>query len=104
MDVILTLNAEDNLWQIYKYHSAYSEDYAVNFQTDITRYLISTLSRHPELGRLYNESKGIRRLVYETRYNVYYTVGETVNVIFILDGRLQLNLGLVSSDLDFPTN
>lgn len=50
------------------------------------------LSSNPLLGRLYHEQRGIRRLIFQKRYNIYYTLREdTVFVLFIFDGRMCLS-------------
>lgn len=39
MKVILTESAEENLWQIYLYHSNYSIDYADKIQAELSDFI-----------------------------------------------------------------
>lgn len=50
MKVILTESAEENLWQIYRYHSDYNKAYADTFQSDLNDFILTSLSQHPKLG------------------------------------------------------
>lgn len=102
MKVILTENAEDNLWQIYRYHSDYSLDYADQFQAALTDFIFTTLSRHPKMGTLFNPGQGVYRMVYDGRYNIYYVLRDALYIVYVLDGRMQLNLTLSDSDMDLP--
>lgn len=92
MKVVITDNASESLWPIYLYHLDYSQDYAEAFQYEIDRFMVEHLSRNPLLGHLYHEARGIRRVIFRKRYNVYYSVrGETVFILFIFDGRMDIN-------------
>jgi len=104
MRVFLTEHAEENLWQIYRYHADYSESYAESFQAELTDYIFSALSQHPELGAVYNEAINLRRMVYAKRYNIYYVLrDDALYIIYILDGRMLLNVELADPDADLPT-
>lgn len=59
---------------IHLYHSDYSQDYAEAFQYEIDRFILEHLSSNPLLGHLYHEARGIRRLIFQKRYNIYYTL------------------------------
>ena len=89
MKVVITDSASESLLPIYLYHLDYSLEYAETLQYEIDRFIVEHLSRNPLLGRLYHEPQGIRRVIFQKRYNVYYTVrNETVFVLFIFDGRI----------------
>ena len=103
MKVRITENAEENLWQIYRYHAGYSVDYADEFQDAITGIVFKHLSAHPKLGTLYNPNKEIYRMVYEGRYNIYYVLRDALYIVFVLDGRMQLNMDLADPDVELPT-
>lgn len=102
MKVVLTENAEDNLWQIYQYHSDYSLDYADHFQTNLTDFIFSKLSKHPRMGTLFNPGQGVYRIVYDGRYNIYYVLRDSLYIVYVLDGRMQLNIALEDPDADLP--
>ena len=97
----MTRTASESLWPIYLYHSDYSQDYAEAFQYEIDRFILEHLSSNPLLGHLYHESCGIRRLIFQKRYNIYYTVRDnTVFVLFIFDGRMGINQEIEEHGLD----
>ena len=102
MKVRITENAEENLWQIYRYHSDYSIDYAEQFQADLTDFIFASLSQHPKMGTLYNPGQGVYRMVYDGRYNIYYVLRDALYIVYVLDGRMQLNLSLAEPDIDLP--
>lgn len=103
MKVILTENAEDNLWTIYRYHAEYSEDYAEQFQGRFDDFVFTSLSRCPKMGTLYNPVKQVYRMVLEGRYNIYYVIRDDgLYIVYVLDGRLQLNLKLAEPDAELP--
>ncbi len=92
MKVVITDSASESLWPIYLHHLDYSQNYAETFQYEIDRFMVEHLSRNPLLGHLYHEARGIRRIIFRKRYNVYYSVhNETVFVLFIFDGRMNIN-------------
>lgn len=103
MKVILTETAEENLWQIYRYHADYDIDYADRFQSELSEFLFELLSSHPEMGTLYNPSQHVFCLVYDGRYNVYYVIRDALYSVCVLDGRVLLNLELADPDVDLPT-
>ena len=101
MKVVITDSASESLWPIYRYHCQYSEDYAGEFQGAIDRFMLGTLGANPLIGHLYHEGRGIRRLIFQRRYNIYYTVrADTVFVLFIFDGRMDINSELEEHGLD----
>ena len=103
MKVILTENAEENLWQIYRYHANYSETYADTFQSGLTDFIFSSLSKHPELGNVYNASINLRRMVYDKRYIIYYVLeADALYIVYVLDGRMQINTDLTRPDAELP--
>jgi len=90
MRVFLTEHAEENLWQIYRYHADYN--------------IFSALSQHPELGAVYNETINLRRMIYAKRYNIYYVLrDDALYIIYILDGRMLLNVELADPEAELPT-
>lgn len=101
MKVVMTQTASESLWPIYLYHSDYSQDYAEAFQYEIDRFILEHLSSNPLLGHLYHEPRGIRRLIFQKRYNIYYTLrDDTVFVLFIFDGRMRINQDIEEHGLD----
>ena len=104
MKVVITQAASESLWPIYLYHLEYSQEFADQFQYDIDRFIVGQLEAHPLLGHLYHEGRGIRRLIFQKRYNVYYTLrGETVFVLFVFDGRMDINSEIRGSDIDLTS-
>ncbi len=104
MKIHITENAEENLWQIYRYHADYSHDYADEFQHKIAVFIFDSLAQYPEIGTLFNEEKGLYRLVYEGRYNIYYMgQNDALYIVYILDGRLQLNTDIAEPDMPIPS-
>lgn len=104
MKIRITENAEENLWLIYRYHADYSNDFADEFQHKITTFIFENLAQYPEIGTLLNEEKGLYRLVYEGRYNIYYVAQDgTIYIVYILDGRLQLNTDIAEPDAPLPS-
>jgi plasmid stabilization system protein ParE len=102
MKVVITDRASESLWPIYLHHLSYSQDYADTFQYEIDRFMVENLRANPLLGHLYHEPRGIRRLIFQKRYNAYYTIrDETVFVLFIFDGRLDINRQIEEDGLDF---
>lgn len=97
----MTQTASESLWPIYLYHSDYSKDYAEAFQYEIDRFILEHLSSNSLLGHLYHEPRGIRRLIFQKRYNIYYTLrDDTVFVLFIFDGRMGINQDIEEHGLD----
>jgi len=104
MKVILTENAEENLWQIYRYHSDYSIDYADKFQADLSKFIFVTLSSQPKMGTVYNAVQDVYRMVYDGRYNIYYVIRDALYIVYVLDDRMLLNVELADPDADLPTS
>tara|TARA_R100000935_G_scaffold58705_1_gene97176 strand:- start:20461 stop:20796 length:336 start_codon:yes stop_codon:yes gene_type:complete len=101
MRVVITDTASESLWPIYQYHLDYSQEYAEGFQYDIDRFMVEHLSSNPLLGHLHHEARGIRRLIFQKRYNIYYAVrSETVFVLSIFDGRMDINQDIEEHGLD----
>jgi len=101
MKVVITGSASESLWPIYQYHSQYSEGFADEFQRAIDGFMLEHLSSNPLLGHLYHEGRGIRRLIFQKRYNIYYTVrDEAVYILFTFDGRMDINSELQEHGLN----
>ena len=101
MKVVITDSAIESLWPIYLHHQGYSQDYADTFQYKIDHFILENLSVNPLLGHLYHEARNIRRLIFEKRYNIYYTIrDESVFVMFIFDGRMDINQQIEEHGLD----
>jgi hypothetical protein len=41
--------------------------------------------------------------LYDGRYNIYYVIRGALYIVFILDGRMQLNTDLADPDVELPT-
>jgi plasmid stabilization system protein ParE len=101
MKVVITDSASESLLPIYLYHLDYSQEYAEVFQYEIDRFIVEHLRSNPLLGHLYHEARGIRRIIFKKRYNVYYTVrSETVFVLFVFDGRVEINQDIEEHGLE----
>lgn len=101
MKVVITDSASESLWPIYLYHLDYSQDYAEAFQFEIDRFMVEHLSNNPLLGHLYHEAQGTRRIIFQKRYNIYYTIrSKTVFVLFIFDGRMDINQQIEEDGID----
>lgn len=101
MKVVLTQTAEDCLAAIWDHDRAYSEDLADAFQRDIDRFIRATLSANPEIGHVWHAARGIRRLIFRRRHNIFYTLqDQTASVLFIFDGRLLINQQIAEAGLD----
>lgn len=104
MKVTITKNAEDSLEDIYRYKCEYSVQHADEFLDKIYDFSIKNLSTFPALGRLYNEDKGLYRLVFSEGYNIYYVVSaEEVFILYIIDGSISLNQRLEDPDVTLPS-
>ena len=103
LPVTITSSAQADLKSIYYYHRDYSLEYARTYQIELVAFLDDQLSRNPFMGTAYNESKAIRRFVYDGRFNIYYLIkDDTVFILFILDGRHSYNMRLLDSDVELP--
>ncbi len=99
MKVVITQSAEASLEEIYRYKCEYSVAHADEFLDEIYAFTIKNLSEFPHLGRVYNEARGLFRLVYRKGFNIYYTIGEQeVFVLFIIDGALSFNQELADPE------
>jgi len=104
MKLFLTENAEGNLWHIYKYHADYSHAYAEEFQGKLTDFIFTNLAQFPKIGTLFNASQNLYRLVYEGRYNIYYVEKNgALYIVYVLDGRMQLNLDIADPKTPLPS-
>lgn len=71
------------------------------FQYEIDRFIVENLSANPLLGHLYHKARSIRRIIFEKRYNIYYTIrDDSVFVMFIFDGRMDINQQIKEYGLD----
>lgn len=103
MKVVVTDRAKESLLPIYAYHFAYSEAYADAFQDKLDTYLTTTLADNPKLGHLYHRDQGIYRLIYRQQYNVYYVIqAETVFVVYVFDGQMDINQRIERGAVDLP--
>ncbi len=101
MKVVTTKTASDSLWPIYLYHLEYSQAHADQFQHEIDRFIVDNLQANPLLGHIFHEDRGIRRLIFQKRYNIYYTPQDnTAFVLFVFDGRMDINSQLRDQGLD----
>ena len=101
MKVVLTQTAEDCLAAIWDHDRAYSEDLADAFQRDIDSFVRSTLSANPEIGHVWHAARGIRRLIFRRRHNIFYTLQDQAAwVLFIFDGRMDINQQIAEAGLD----
>ena len=101
MKVILTETADDCLWMIWDRDRLYSEDVAEEFQCDIDHFIRDTISENPEIGHVWHAPRGIRRLIFRRRHNIFYTLRENVAwVLFIFDGRMNINQDIAEAGLD----
>jgi len=92
MRVFLTQTAEDCLWAIWDHDRRYSEILADRFQREIDHFIRDTLAANPEIGHVWNAPRGIRRLIFRRRHNIFYSLhGEAAFVLFIFDGRMDIN-------------
>jgi len=103
MKVHFTENSEADLTEIYIYQCDYSLDYADRFYDEITDFAIKNLSEQPRLGHEYNSERGIFRLIFKERYNIYYVIRDDgIYIIYILDGPVSFNAKLSEPDAPIP--
>ncbi len=93
--VIVTPNAEECLLEIAEFIALDNPVKAFSFIKELTNSLKKTLSIFPFSGRVYEEIAGeeIRRFSYQN-YTSYYrvnTVKNTVEILFIFNGKRQVN-------------
>jgi len=101
MKVFLTQTAEDCLRAIWEHDQLYSESLADNFQRDIDRFIRDTIGANPQVGHVWHAPRGIRRLIFHRRHNIFYHLcDEAAFVLFIFDGRMEINQQIADSGLD----
>jgi plasmid stabilization system protein ParE len=101
MKVFLTQTAEACLWTISDRDRLYSESLAEAFQRDIDRFIRNAIVTNPEIGHVWNAPRGIRRLIFRRRHNIFYVLGDEVAFVpFIFDGRMDINQQIAESGLD----
>lgn len=101
MKVLLTETAEDCLWAIWDHDRHYSEDLADAFQRDIDRFIRDTISENPEIGHVWHAQRGIRRLIFRRRHNIFYILrDEAAWILFIFDGRMDINQRISEAGLN----
>ena len=74
MKVFLTETAEECLWAIWDHDRLYSESLADRFQRDIDRFIRDAIAANPEIGHLWHTPRGIRRLIFRRRHNIFYAL------------------------------
>lgn len=101
MKVVLTRTAEDCLWAIWDHDRLYSENLADSFQRDIDRFIRDAIGANPEIGHVWHASRGIRRLIFRRRHNIFYALRDgAAFVLFIFDGRMDINQQIAEAGLD----
>jgi plasmid stabilization system protein ParE len=104
MRVFLTQAAEDCLWAIWDHDQHYSESLAQDFQRDIDRFIREGVGANPEIGHVWHATRGIRRVIFRRRHNIFYVLRDDVAfVLFIFDGRMDINQQIAESGLDVET-
>ena len=100
MKVFLARTADDCLWSIWEQDRQYSEDFAHGYQDALDQFIRCTLRDNPLIGHVWHEARGIRRAVFRQRHNIYYTLtDEIIHVLFIFDGRMDVNQQIAASGL-----
>ena len=101
MKVFLTQTAEDGLLAIWDHDLLYSEALAEAFQRDIDRFIRETIGANPEIGHVWHAPRGIRRLIFRRRHNIFYALrDDAAFVLFIFDGRMDINQQIAEAGLD----
>mgnify|MGYP003604651941 CR=1 FL=1 len=101
MKVFLTETAEDCLWAIWDHDRLYSEALAEAFQRDIDCFIRNAIGANPEIGHIWHAPRGIRRLIFRRRHNIFYTLrADVAFVLFVFDGRMDINQQIAESGLD----
>lgn len=101
MKVVLTETAEDCLWAIWDHDRLYSEQLADTFQREIDQFIRNAIGAHPEIGHVLHAPRGIRRLIFRGRHNIFYTLRDDMAfVLFIFDGRMDINQQISEAGLD----
>jgi plasmid stabilization system protein ParE len=101
MKVFLTETAEDCLWAIWDHDRLYSESLADKFQRDIDRFIRDAIAANPETGHLWHAPRGIRRLIFRRRHNIFYALrDDAALILFVFDGRMDINQQIAEPGLD----
>ena len=101
MKVFFTQSAEDCLCAIWDHDKGYSESLADSFQRDIDRFIRDSIGGNPNIGHVWHVSRGIRRLIFRRRHNIFYVLRNDVAfILFIFDGRMDINQQIAESGLD----
>lgn len=104
MKVYITETARENLGEIHAWHADYDPEYADAYHRQLIDFLLTTLADNPKIGRLYNAKRGVRRMVFDGRFNIYYQVeDDMLSVLFIISGRMMLNTDLEDPDVELPS-
>ena len=101
MKVVLTETAENCLWAIWDHDRLYSEQIADRFQRDINRFIRDAIGENPEIGHIWHAARGVRRLIFQRRHNIFYALHEnTAWVLFVFDGRMNINQQIAETELN----
>ncbi len=104
MRVFFTQSAEDCLWAIWSHDRSYSESLADGFQRDIERFIRDSIEANARIGHIWHASRGIRRLIFRRRHNIFYVLRNDVAfILFIFDGRMDINQQIAESGIDVET-
>ncbi|PWE26957.1 hypothetical protein C4N9_19535 [Pararhodobacter marinus] len=104
MKVLLTATAEECLRAIWNHDRHYSETLADGFQRDIDRFMRDMIGDNPEIGHVWHAPRGIRRLIFRKRHNIFYVVRDgSAWILFIFDGRMDINQQIAEAGLDVET-
>lgn len=91
MRINLTLTARVCLADIYKYYAQYHENTAERIFGEITDFIYDDIAKFPEIGHIYYQETNVRRAIVNKKFNIYYSITETINILFIYDARLAVN-------------
>ena len=101
MKVFLTQTAEDCLWAIWDHDRSNSQELANAFQGDIDLFMRNVIGANPEIGHVWHAPRGIRRLIFRRRHNIFYTLRDDAAwVPFIFDGRMDINQQIAETGLE----
>jgi plasmid stabilization system protein ParE len=101
MKIFFTQSAEDCLRAIWDHDRGYSEGLADSFQRDIERFIRDSIGDNPKIGHVWHASRGIRRLIFRRRHNIFYVLRkDAAFILFIFDGRMDINQQIAESGLD----
>lgn len=86
---------------IWDHDRGYSEGLADSFQRDIERFIRDSIEANPKIGHVWHASRGIRRLIFRRRHNIFYVLHNNMAfILFIFDGRMDINQQIAESGLD----